>query len=104
MRPGFANVRAIVDAEGSGFNKLSSWRKQPTQATGAGFWFDLSMSPGNPVPNYYIGTPNIFVPLKRSTDGGLDHGGLVSPKKENASSIHGADTDGGGYTIADRSV
>ena len=82
MRPGFANVRAIVDAEGSGFGKLASWRKQPTQATGAGFWFDLSMSPGNPVPNYYIGTPNIFVPLKRSTDGGLDHGGLVSPKKK----------------------
>ena len=79
---GFANVRAIVDAEGGGFGKLASWRKQPTQATGAGFWFDLSMSPGNPVPNYYIGTPNIFVPLKRSTDGGLDHGGSVSPKKK----------------------
>ena len=58
---GFANVRAIVDAEGSGFGKLASWRKQPTQATGAGFWFDLSMSPGNPVPNYYIGTPNMGV-------------------------------------------
>lgn len=82
MRPGFANVRAVVDAENGGASKLASWRKQPTQATGAGFWFDLSMSPGNPVPNYYIGTPNIFVPLKRSTDGGLDHGGSVYPAKK----------------------
>lgn len=79
---GFSSVRAIVDAENGGQGKLASWRKAPTQTTGAGIWFDLSMSPGNPVPNYYIGTPGAFVPLKRSTDGGLDHGGLVSPAKK----------------------
>lgn len=79
---GFANIREIVDAESGGQGKLASWRKAPTQTTGAGVWFDLSMSPGNPVPNYYIGTPGIFVPLKRSTDGGLDHGGNVSPAKK----------------------
>lgn len=79
---GFSSVKAIVDAEGGGKSKLASWRKAPTQTTGAGVWFDLSMSPGNPVPNYYIGTPGVFVPLKRSTDGGLDHGGLVSPAQK----------------------
>lgn len=79
---GFANLKQMVDAENSGFGRISSWRKAPTQTTGAGIWFDLSMSPGNPVPNYYIGVPNTFVPLKQSTDGGLYHGGNVAPKKK----------------------
>lgn len=79
---GFANLKQLVDAENSGFGRISSWRKAPTQTTGAGIWFDLSMSPGNPVPNYYIGVPNTFVPLKQSTDGGLYHGGNVAPKKK----------------------
>jgi hypothetical protein len=70
----------IADAERNGFTFLSGWRKQPTQTTGAGIWFDLSMSPGNPVPNYYIGSPGVFTPLKYSTDGGIPHGGNVSPK------------------------
>jgi len=73
---GFANIRQMAEAEG----RVSSWRKQPTQTTAAGIWFDLSMSPGNPVPNYYIGTPGAFVPLRQSTDGGLFHAGAVSPK------------------------
>jgi hypothetical protein len=71
---GFRNARDIADAQDAGRYLYRSFRKQPTQATGAGVWFDLSMSPGNPVPNYYIGTPGAFTPLKRSTDGGLDHG------------------------------
>ena len=40
------------------------------------------MSPGNPAPNYYIGSPNVFVPMKQSTDGGLRHGGNVAPRKK----------------------
>ncbi len=79
---GFANLRELVDAENNGGGRFATWRKQPTQTTGAGVWFDLSMSPGNPTPNYYIGTPNVFTPLKRSTDGGIDHGGSVAPKKK----------------------
>jgi len=70
----------ISDAERDGFTFLSGWRKQPTQVTAAGIWFDLSMSPGNPVPNYYIGSPGVFTPLRYSTDGGIPHGGNVSPK------------------------
>lgn len=75
---GFRNLRELTDAQDAGNYLYASWRKQPTQATGAGIWFDLSMSPGNPAPNYYIGSPNVFVPLKQSTDGGLRHGGNVN--------------------------
>jgi hypothetical protein len=76
---GFANVRELAQAEDLGRYLWASWRKQPTQTTGAGVWFDLSMSPGNPAPMYYIGSPGIFTPLKQSTDGGLRHGGGVNP-------------------------
>ncbi len=75
---GFRNLRELTDAEDAGQYLYASFRKQPTQTTGAGVWFDLSMSPGNPAPNYYIGSPNVFVPLRQSTDGGLRHGGNVN--------------------------
>ena len=74
---GFANARALSDAQDLGQYLYASFRKQATQTTGAGVWFDLSMSPGNPAPNYYIGSPNVFVPMKQSTDGGIRHGGNV---------------------------
>jgi hypothetical protein len=76
--PGFANLKRMADAQDAGKYLYASFRKQATQTTGAGIWFDLSMSPGNPAPNYYIGTPGAFVPLKQSTDGGLRHGGNVN--------------------------
>ena len=76
---GFANIRAVADAQEKGQYLYASFRKQATQTTGAGVWFDLSMSPGNPAPNYFIGSPNVFVPLKQSTDGGIRHGGNVGP-------------------------
>lgn len=74
--------KEIADAEADGHTFLSGWRKQPTQTTAAGIWFDLSMSPGNPVPNYYIGPSGVFTPLRQSTDGGIPHGGNVSPKRK----------------------
>ena len=75
---GFANARRLADAQDAGQYLYASFRKQSTQATGAGIWFDLSMSPGNPAPNYYIGTPGAFTPLRQSTDGGIRHGGNVN--------------------------
>lgn len=78
MAGGFINARRMAEAEDAGAYLYASFRKQPTQTTGAGIWFDLSMSPGNPAPNYYIGSPGVFVPLKQSTDGGLRHGGAVN--------------------------
>ncbi len=79
---GFANARRLADAQDAGKYLYASFRKQATQTTSVGVWFDLSMSPGNPAPNYYIGSPGVFVPLKQSTDGGLRHGGNVSPAKK----------------------
>ncbi len=78
---GFANVAELVDAEISGAVKLSSWRKQPTQTTASGFWFDLSMSPGNPVPQYYAASPGVSVAMSIA-DGGIFHGGAVSPARK----------------------
>jgi hypothetical protein len=72
------NVRDAVDAENNGQTFYSAWRKTPTQTTGAGIWFDLSMSPGNPVPNYYAAAPNVAIALRQSTDGGIPHGGNVA--------------------------
>ena len=74
------SAKEIADADRDGFTFFSGWRKQPTQTTAAGIWFDLSMSPGNPVPNYYIGPSGVFTPLRYSTDGGIPHGQSVAPK------------------------
>lgn len=72
------SVKQYVDAELGGRSFFSAWRKTPTQTTGAGIWFDLSMSPGNPVPNYYAAAPNVAIGLAQSTDGGIPHGGNVA--------------------------
>ncbi len=74
--------RAIVDAEIAGRTLYRTWRKTPTQATTIGIWFDLSMSPGNPSPNYYASAPMIAAAMSRSNNGGLDHGGSVSPSQK----------------------
>lgn len=66
--------RDIELAHREGRRLLRSWSKAPSQTTASGIWFDLSMSPGNPPAQYYFGTPLTAVALKRSTDGGLDHG------------------------------
>lgn len=71
------SIKQFVDAELDGKSFFATWRKTPTQTTGAGIWFDLSMSPGNPVPNYYAAAPNIAIALAQSTDGGIPHGGSV---------------------------
>lgn len=73
------SVAKLVDAELAGQTQFFTWRKTPTQTTGAGIWFDLSMSPGNPVPNYYAASPGVAIGLAQSTDGGIYHGGAVSP-------------------------
>jgi hypothetical protein len=70
---------AIVD---NGQNHYSSWRKNITIPTPAGFWYDLSMATGNPGPQYYAAAPLIATQLKRSTDGGINHGCSVTPRNK----------------------
>ena len=66
----FNSIKEYIDCEDVRF----SFRKSLVQTTTAGYWFDLSMSPGNPVPQYYAASPMVAVQMKQSTDGGLFHG------------------------------
>ena len=76
---GLRNFESFTDCYDEGRTRITGWRKVPTQTTALGIWFDLSMSPGNPVPNYYASTPLTSKKLAQSTDGGIAHGGDVSP-------------------------
>lgn len=77
-----ASIATLVQAFDAGQTKYSYWRKVPAQTTASGIWFDLSMSTGNPLPNYYIGPIGVSTALARSTDGGIDHGPNVSPLRK----------------------
>lgn len=77
------NIEQLVDAEEAGKVRQYTWRKTPSQITTAGLWFDLSMSPGRPVPKYWFDAPPaIAKAIFYSTDGGLEHGGGVSPSEK----------------------
>lgn len=54
---GFSNITAVQNAVDFGQHNLYSWRKSPAQSTTLGIWNDLSMAPGNPIPNYYASSP-----------------------------------------------
>jgi hypothetical protein len=84
---GFANVGAVVDAELSGKVRYTFYRKAPAVVTVAGAWFDYSMAPGNPSPQYYAAAPLVAQTLSRSADGGIQHGGNVSPSTKYLRSI-----------------
>lgn len=75
---GFRGKWEINEKIDSGQSFYSFWRKTPSQTTVAGQWFDMSMSPGNPAPQYYAASPLVAQQMKRSTDGGIPHGGNVS--------------------------
>lgn len=77
------NVEQLVQAELDGKERRYTWRKTPSQVTTAGLWFDLSMSPGRPVPKYWFDAPPaIAKAVSYSSDGGLEHGGGVSPSEK----------------------
>jgi hypothetical protein len=74
------NYKTLAQNELDGKECSYSFRKAPTQATAAGIWFDLSMSSGNPTPNYYAASPTVSIALAQSTDGGFYHG--IAPPNE----------------------
>ncbi len=54
---GFNRIKEVVDeAHSKGRFTYASFRKVPALATTLGVWFDVSMAPGNPKPNYYVST------------------------------------------------
>lgn len=73
-------IKDVVDAELEGRVRQYMWRKNPSQPTNTGQWFDISMSPGNPVPKYWFdAAPLVAKAVYQSTDGGIYHGPNVSP-------------------------
>ena len=84
---GFRNVAAFAAAENAGQTWYSTWRKSPSQVTTIGIWFDLSMSPGSPVPQYYAASPLIGAPMSYSDEQGLMHGRNVSPSTKHLKSV-----------------
>lgn len=77
------NVRDVVDSELEGRSRRYTWRKTPSQATTAKLWFDLCMSPGNPVPKYWFDAPALIAKaVAQSTDGGIFHGANTTPDQQ----------------------
>lgn len=80
---GFKTIGEVVDAEINGKVRDYIWRKTPSQATTSGIWFDLSMSPGMPVPKYWFdAAPLTARQITQSSDGGFYHGQNVSPSEK----------------------
>lgn len=76
---GFAGLWDYTTQVEDGRGHYSFWRKTPSQTTTSGIWFDMSMSPGNPGPQYYAASPLVAQQMKRSTDGGIFHGPNITP-------------------------
>lgn len=79
---GFTGLRQIIDANNDGESEYSIFRKVPSQITTAGIWFDMAMMPGNPAPLFYASSPLVAAQIKKSTDGGLNHGNAQTGKSK----------------------
>jgi hypothetical protein len=80
---GFKTIGEVIDTELNGKVRDYIWRKTPSQATTSGIWFDLSMSPGMPVPKYWFdAAPLTARQITQSGDGGFYHGPNVSPSEK----------------------
>lgn len=73
----FAQARRCYD---DGRYQESAFRKVPAIASAAGIWADLSGAPGNPRPNYFVGSA-LEATLFNGTYG-IFHGGNVSPQQK----------------------
>lgn len=56
-------IKDVIQSVNNGSFQISSFRKVSSQVTTAGTWCDLSMSSGNPVPNFYSGSSLIATTL-----------------------------------------
>lgn len=72
----------INDAYVSGKYCYSTFRKVSAIAAVAGYWVDLSMTTGNPVPNYYVGQELMATVPDSWYKKGIWHGGAVTPGKK----------------------
>lgn len=79
---GFSTVADVRDAALAGKTHQAHFRKVPGAGfvTTASWWVDLSMTPGNPLPNYYASAPLVAATL----DGfrGIFHGDAKAPAEK----------------------
>jgi hypothetical protein len=75
---GFRNIKQLTAADAEGRTRSCSFRKVPSQASTVGWWVDLTMAAGNPVPQYYASSPLVAATL--DGERGIFHGSAVSPE------------------------
>jgi hypothetical protein len=66
------SYKDLVDAENNGQTFIGGFRKT-FSSTAAYSWFDITQSPGNPLPFYYASSPLTGQPLSQSANGGIPH-------------------------------
>lgn len=74
---GFRNLSRYARSYDEGRMYSTTFRKVPSQASTAGWWVDLSMAAGFPVPNYYASNPLESAVLNGGR--GIYHGDDKSP-------------------------
>jgi hypothetical protein len=84
---GFIKFSSVTDAYDAGRVTRAGFRKAISATTATGVWMDMGMTGGGPPPNYYASTPLTWATLSQSTDGGLYHGGNVSPASTHLKSL-----------------
>lgn len=82
---GFSSVKSYVDSVESGNHQITNFRKVITYNGTINLWSDISMSSGNPRPNFYAATPLAADTLNGNF--GIYHGQNVSPKTKHLSKI-----------------
>lgn len=83
MRVTISSNRELVDAELAGQSRQYEFVKNVTQVTTAGIWYDLTGSAGNPkAKQWFDAAPLTAQAIRQSTDGGIFHGGNVTPREK----------------------
>ena len=66
------SYKDLVDAEENGQTFIGGLRKN-FNSTASSCWFDITSSPGNPLPFYYASSPLYGEQLSQSVNGGIPH-------------------------------
>ena len=93
---GFKDIARSYDTYGREWTQ--AWRKVPAIATTGGVWADLSLAPGSPKPQYYVGAELAATQLKGieintapdpdvTSSPGMWTGGNVSPAAKHLNSV-----------------
>lgn len=76
----FRNIKDYIDAFKEGRMVQGFFRKVPGNASVAGWWTDLGMAAGNPMPNYYASEPlKAAVLTEAGKIMGIYHGDVKTP-------------------------